>query len=135
MTDVFLEFNQDLILTPSGSIQFAVGWDNVRERIIRNLITNPAQALPDGTQTPADYIWNPSFGLGMGAMVDQNPTPSFLQDLKRRITQAVFTEAQVDPGTTPTIIIQQPTIGTYQVFISVNLANGQVGQVSLTLGH
>jgi hypothetical protein len=133
MTDIYLEFNSDLILTPSGSIQTAIGWDQVRERIIRNLITNSAESLPDGTFTPADYIFEPSYGLGMGALVDQNPTPAFLQDLKRRINQAVFTEAQVDPGTVPTIIVQQPVPDTYQIFISVALVDGTVGEVSLTL--
>lgn len=134
MTDVYLEFNQDLIITPNGSIQTAVGWDQVRERIIRNLITNSAQILPDGTATPADYIFDPSYGLGMGAMVAQNPTPNFLKDMQRRIIQAVFAEADVDPGTIPTVIVQQPTPSTYQVFISVNLVNNQVGKISLTLG-
>lgn len=133
-TDIYLEFNQDLILTPSGSLQTAVGWDQVRERIIRNLITNSAQTLPDGTQTPADYIWETGYGIGLGALVGQNPTPAFLVDLRRRIAQAVFSEASVDPGSIPTIVVKQPTPGTYQVFISVLLVNGKVGEISLKIG-
>jgi hypothetical protein len=134
VTDIYLEFNDDLVLTPSGSIQTAVNWDQVRERIIRNLITNAAQELPDGSTTPPDYIFEPSYGLGLGALVDKNPTDSFIADLNRRITQAVFSDASVDPGTPPTIIIQQPTPSIYQVFISVLLTNGQPGQIALTLG-
>ena len=33
--DLYLEYNGDLIVTPNGSIQTAVGWDQVRERILR----------------------------------------------------------------------------------------------------
>lgn len=133
MTDLYLEWNSDLVLTPSGSLQTAINWDQTRERIVRHMITNSAQTLPDGSMTPADYVFAPSYGIGLGSMVDQNPTASFLTSLKQRINQAVFSDATVNPGYSPNISISTPNPSTFQIFISVLLINGQPGEVELTL--
>lgn len=133
MADLFLEWNQDLILTPGGSLQTAINWDQVRQRIIRNMITNSAQKLPDGSQTAPDYIFEPQYGIGMGAMVDQNPDASFLGNLKRRINQAVFADVNINPGVVPSIKIRQPTPEIFQIFIAVQLINGQPGEVQINL--
>lgn len=138
--DLYLEFNEDLVLTPSGSLQLAQGWNHDRERIIRNLITNPAIALPDGSQSAPDYIFVPSYGLGLGAHVDSNPTAQDLADMERSIRQAVFADANIDPGTVPTIIFQEITPSAFNVFVSVALASttnaiaAPTGSFSLNIG-
>lgn len=134
MVDFYLEWNGDLVLTPTGSLQTAVGWDQVRERIIRNFLTNSAQTLPDGSTTPPDYVFAPSYGLGAGALVDQNPDAAFVADLTSRMRAAVMSDAAVDPGSVPKITITRPTGDTYEVFVDVTLSNGQQGQVAITLG-
>lgn len=131
--DIFCEWNGDLIITPNGSIQSAVGWDNVRERIIRNMITNSAQTLPDGTTTPPDYVFDPSFGIGMGTMVDGNFTPQFIATLKQKTSQAVFSDADINPGVPPSIVIKQPDPSTLSVYISVQTITGQDGQIQVSL--
>lgn len=133
MPDLFLEWGADLLLTSNGSVQFAVGWDHVRQRIVRNMITNPAQTLPDGSTTPPDYVFEPTFGIGMGSLVDQNPTKQFLRDLNRRITAAVLADVAVDPGLVPSVLIQQPTPSTYEVFVTATLLNGQLGKIQVGL--
>ena len=132
--DLYLEWNGDLVLTPNGSVQTAVNWDQARERIIRSFLTNSAQQLPDGSYTPADYVFDITFGEGAGALVDQNPDQAYILGLTQRMRQAVLSDASADPGQVPVIVITQPEPDTYQVFVSVPLIDGTQGSVSITLG-
>lgn len=134
MADIYCEYGGDFVMTPNGSLQAAVHWDQIREKIIRFMLTNSSTQLPDGSYTPPDYLFDPKWGLSGGALVDQTPTQAFLSTLKGRIRHAVLSCAEVDPGSEPTITIQQPDLRTYQIFVAVRLINGQSGQVALALG-
>lgn len=134
MPDIYCEWGQDILVTPNGSIQTAVGWDRVRQRIIRSLITNPAQTLPDGSTTAPDYVWHKDFGVGAGSMVGQVPNQHYQAHLISMINQAVLSDVSVDPGSTPTVIFQQLQPGTWIVFISVTLKDGTTGRVSVKVG-
>lgn len=135
MPDLFCEWNSDLLVTPNGGLQSAVGWDRIRQRIVRNLVTNAATALPDGSSTPADYIWHPDFGIGAGSLVGQVPTQAFQANLVSRINQAVLHDVAVDPGSVPTVVFQQLEPGTWVVYISVFLRNGTTGSVSVSIAN
>lgn len=101
MAAIFLEWGGDFITTPSGSIQVAVGWDQIRQRIVRRVITNPAEQLPSGVFTPPDYIFHPTYGLGLGSMVDQDLSDDFISQLEGRITAGVLADSQVNQSFTP----------------------------------
>lgn len=133
LTTFYLEWNGDLILTPNGSVLMAQGWDEVRERIIRRFLTNSALPLPDGTTTPPDYIFDPLYGLGAGALIDQNPDASFIAGFTRRMREAVVADAATDPGSLPSITVTTPYIGALQVFVAVQLISGQQGSFSMVL--
>ncbi len=130
--DFYAEFNQDYVLTPSGSIQTAVGWDRIRQRIERRLITNSHQQLPDKTYTAADYIFAPSFGLGVGAMIDQNPTKSFTAAYIGRVNQAISREYGVDPGVAPQVTFAQPNQYTWLITAVVPMLGGTEGEIQIT---
>lgn len=112
----------------------ADGWDEVRERIIRRFLTNSALPLPDGTTTPPDYVFSPSYGLGAGALIDQNPDANFIANFTRRMREAVVSDSATDPGTIPSIGISRPMIGMIQVFVEIQLISGQQGRFSMTFG-
>ena len=129
--DLYLEWNGDIIITPNGSLLLANGWDLVRQRILRNLITNSAQVLPDNSTTPPDYVFHPNFGIGVGAMVGQNPNKDYQQRLISKINRAVLSDSAVDPTNPPTVKFSSPSPGTWVVNITVVLSNGQAGQISV----
>lgn len=133
MADLFLDWNGDLILTPSGSVLMANGWDQVRERIIRRFLTNSAVPLPDGSTTPPDYVFSPLYGLSAGALIDQNPDDNFLAEFTRRMRAAVLSDAAVDPGAVPSVSITRPAIGMLQIFVGIKLISGQQGSLSISL--
>jgi hypothetical protein len=119
MATAFLEWGGDFVVTPSGSIQIAQGWDQIRQRIIRRIVTNPAQQLPDGNFTPPDYIFHPLYGLGLGSLVDQNFDDSFTKDLEGRITAGVLADSQVDQSFVPTFQYYRPNPGSLVVVVTV----------------
>lgn len=135
MPDLFLEYNSDLVVTPNGSVQFATGWDHVRQRIVRRVVTNSAQALPDGSTTPPDYIFDPSFGDGLAALVDQDISAQYLQTLTAKIRNGVLADEAVSPGTPPAITVSQPNPNTYLVSVAVTLLDGTPGQVQVQLSQ
>ena len=132
--DLALEWGQDLTLNASGSLATVTGWDQVRERIIRRILTNPAQTLPDGSTTPPDYVFDPGYGIGGGALVSQNPTQRWLDALRQRVRQGVLSDAAVNPGYDPQIVISQPTPETFVIAVGVQLQNGQAGAFSIAVG-
>jgi hypothetical protein len=129
--DFYLDWNSDLQVTPSGSIQTAVGWDQVRQRIIRRIITNSAQQLPDGVMTPADYIFHPGFGVGGGALVDQNVDDAYIAKLEQIISRGVLEDADVSSTIPPTIQFSRPNDDTLWVIVNVVLKSGKPGQLAL----
>lgn len=129
--DLYCDWNSDLVLTANGSLQAAVGWDQIRQRIIRRMITNAAITLPNGVSTQADYIFDPSFGFGLGALVAGNYTANFLATLKNKIAQAVFQDDDVNSSIPPTVVFQRSGQTALWIIIGVTLITGQSGTISL----
>ncbi len=132
--DIYLDWNGDLVLTPNGSIQTAVGWDNVRQRIIRHMITNGLITLPDGTTLTPDYFFHVDFGNGLGSMIGQAPSAQYDEDLKRIIRLSCLEDAAVDPAFVPQVTFNTPRPDTREVHIVVKLKSGQYGQIFLRDG-
>jgi hypothetical protein len=131
MTTLYLDWNQDFLLTPSGSLQLAVGWDEVRQRIIRRLITVAAQTLPDGTITPPNYIFHPTYGVGLAILVDQDFGEVYLGQLTQRIQSAVLQDVAVSSTIPPSIKVIQSSTNTVWIVIGVTLVTGQYGEIAL----
>lgn len=90
--------------------------------------------MPDGNKTPADYLFDQSYGIGGGALVSQNPTRQWINDLKKRIRAGVLADAGVDPGSDPVIVFRQPQPNTFVIYVGVQLLSGQSGSFSLSVG-
>lgn len=131
--DLSLDFNGDLTVTTSGSIQLATGWTQVRQRIVRRIITNPARQLPDGTFHVADDMFAPDFGVGLGSLVDQAFDQDFQAELQRRIAQGVLQDQDVDSTVPPSVIFQRPNPSTLVIAIGVTLKTGQPGTISISV--
>lgn len=135
MTTLYLEWNGDLVLECRTSIQTAVGWDEARQRIIRRIITSGAQQLPDGTFTAADYVFDPSYGVGAGKMVGQPFNDDFVAQLRRRIQAGVLADAAVDTTIPPSIRVTRPNPNTVWAIVGVQLSSGDRGEIQLKVTH
>lgn len=129
--DFWLDWNGDFLLTPAGSIQPATGWDQVRQRITRRLLTQPAVANADGTTTPPGYMFAPDFGVGLPKSVDKPVDPDAQQLLTRYISRAVLEDADVLSTSPPSVAFQVVDPETIRIVIGVTLLTGQSGTIAL----
>lgn len=133
MPTLYLEWGSDFTLTPSGSLQIASGWDEVRQRIERFLLTNPQAVALDGTPIPADYIFHITYGLGAGATIDTNVTSENINAMIQKTYNAVLSDPDVDPSYPPSVTFTQPQDHTLVLVIYVKLLSGQAGQVAIQM--
>jgi phage baseplate assembly protein W len=60
MADLAHEWGIDLMIGPGGDLQVVDGDGQVRQRVLRRLLTNPG-----------DYIWQLNYGAGLAAFVGE----------------------------------------------------------------
>lgn len=129
--DFWLEWNGDYLLTPSGSIQPATGWDRTRQRITRRFLSKAAQDQPDGTTTPPTCIFAPDFGIGLPDQVDQPTDEAAQQVATRNISRGVLEDSDVLSTAPPTVLYQELDPETVRIVIGVTLLTGQSGTIAL----
>lgn len=104
--DLFLNFGNDLVASPTGDILTCSGSTRSQQRVLRRLLT------PAGS-----YIWNPTYGAGLPAFVGQNLSLDNFDQIKSLIISNMFLEESVSQSSPPVIAIQPISNG---VFIQIN---------------
>src|SRR5579864_3694785 len=89
MTDSAQYFGQDLMLGATGDLQAADSVLLSQQRILRRLMTNPG-----------DYIWEPTYGAGLPAMIGK---PFDLAAVTALIRAQMFLESSVQQQPPPQI--------------------------------
>lgn len=133
MTTLYLEWGGDLKLSTNGGLELANGWDEVRQRIFRRILTNPAFTLADGTPIAADYIFHPDYGLGAGRLIGEPISDDWSLRLKHIITEGVTIDQGVDASEPPVIDIRRYPGGVVWVIIVVRLKTGEPGRIAFAL--
>jgi phage baseplate assembly protein W len=128
---VYSEWGQDLVLTPSGQLQTATGWDQIRQRIERRLLTDPSGILPDGTPLSAEYIFHPDYGEGLQNYVGQDVNESWVNNVRKCVLAATRVDSGVEPDTLPQVSFQQTATHTVLLLIIVTLISGETGTIAL----
>lgn len=135
MPTLYLDYGSDLVLNQNGGLTWAVGWDEVRQRVLRRLMTNSQSTLPDGTPVEPEYIYDVNYGLDGRVLVDQPVNQDWLNNLARAVRQAVLSDESVDTSAPPSIQVLRTNVTTFYVLIGITLQNGKVGQVALAVGN
>ncbi|MEX3628331.1 MAG: phage tail protein [Burkholderia sp.] len=65
MHDLYQYFGDDIAASATGDLQPVAGIERGQQRILRRLLTNPREVLPDGSVLPPDYIFHPEYGAGL----------------------------------------------------------------------
>jgi hypothetical protein len=130
---LYLEWGNAFALTSTGSLQLASGWDEVRQRILRRLLTTPQLVSLDGSPIPAEYIFDPAYGVGLRQRVGGLLGQRELQVLRQQVLQAVLQDPGVDQSQMPFILVRPSGPYAVSVLIEVTLATGSRGQISLSL--
>ncbi len=110
--EIWLEPGGDFIQTENGDLLLAIDTANSadasRQRIQRLLLTNPRLVADDGTpvSTPDD-LFNPDYGAGLPALVDQPITTAFLAQLQARILNALGNDPTIAQSPSPVVNVTQ----------------------------
>lgn len=100
---LFLEWGEDLVLNQNGSLMMATGWDQIKQRIIRRILTNCTMRLQDGTPVLAGYIFDKDYGLSTRRLLGEPHDTSYRKKLEQKLTQGVKVDNGVDPSRPPII--------------------------------
>lgn len=122
MADIAHQYGSDLSLGPGGDLALAAGDTLGQQRVLRRLLTNPA-----------DDLWNPSYGAGLAQLVGQ---PANAARIRAVIRSQMFQEAAVAASPAPSIDVQATPDGTVAAAIRYADSAGGTAQVlSFSIGE
>ncbi len=115
MTDLFHQWGSDLTLGPTGDLALVSGTLLGQQRLLRRLLTNPG-----------DYMWQLSYGAGLGQFVGSPASPLHIRAVVR---SQVFKEAAVARAPEPSIDLDPlPAGGDASVYLHLRYCDSQSGQ-------
>jgi phage baseplate assembly protein W len=114
MADLALQYGGDLTVGPTGDLALADGALLTQQRVLRRLLTNAG-----------DYIWQLSYGAGLGQFVGQPNAPAAIKGVT--LAQMKL-EAGVAASPAPTVSTEAGSDGT--VTLSLVYADATTGQTS-----
>lgn len=128
-----LEVNGDLEFADDGSLKMVSGPDEIIQRIIRRVVTNPQSKLDNGQIVAADYIFAPTYGLGMGVLVESEMSEEIFTQLSSIVRQGVLEDAEVDSSIEPDIRIKARDNDTVIIEASFRTTAGQDANFTLDI--
>lgn len=105
--DLYLELNSDFVLTASGDLQISTGWDLIRQNFERAVFTNPATTQQNGNPIPADWIFEPNYGLGARALIGSPFNQVFINALQQKVYQAALVAQSGNAAVPPQVTVTQ----------------------------
>jgi hypothetical protein len=96
LSDLYQIWSTDLEASNSGDLQAVTGTERGKQRILRRLMTNPG-----------DYIFDPSYGLGLPQYVGQPQSKDMLDKINGIASSQILQEAVVAPSPPPVVSITQ----------------------------
>ena len=115
MADLWHQFGADLAVGPTGDLALASNPVLTQQRVLRRLLTNPL-----------DYIWNVSYGAGLGQFVGQ---PAADRQIQGTILGQIFNEASVARSLEPAIDVTSDPNGTVAVQLRYSDADSGTTQL------
>jgi hypothetical protein len=120
MVDLALQYGGDLSVGPTGDLALADGPVLTQQRVLRRLLTNPG-----------DYIWQVSYGAGLGQFVGQPGAPAAIAGVTRA---QLLQEAGVAPSPPPVVTSTVGNDGTVTTaLVYTDAATGQASTLSFSV--
>jgi hypothetical protein len=104
VADISQVIGSDLALGPTGDLAAVVDPTEGTQRVLRRLLTNPG-----------DYIWNLTYGAGLGSMVGSPASAPAIQGL---ITSQMLQEAAVAQSPLPQVSVSSDNNGTVYAYVT-----------------
>ena len=94
MQDLYLDLGGDLNFTAGGDLQMADDPTLTNQRLGRRFFTSPQEPDGQGGTLPADYIFDTTFGAGLGRLIDGTYDSQTIAAIQR----SVVGQARLEPG-------------------------------------
>lgn len=132
MSDIYCPYGGDFSVDQSGDIQEATGWDEVEQKLSRDLLTSPAKQLPNGRFTPAEYLFHPTYGLGLKQFLGQLADPNVISSLRDKCIQQIRQDNAIAISPSPIVFFKVfPAQFLLKIFIQVTLASNESGTLAV----
>ena len=105
LNDLSQAWGSDLSPSPSGDLATASGDLRTQQRIIRRLMTCPADPV---NNLPPDYIWHPTYGAGLPRFIGSDATEG---EIAAVVRGQMMLEASVAQSPAPIVSAQLITNG------------------------
>lgn len=115
MADAWHLFGGDLTVAASGDVAVVDGATEGQQRVLRRLLTNPG-----------DYLWNPTYGAGLGRFVG---LPTDTARIEGVIRSQIFREAAVARSPEPVIDVEGAPSGS--VYVTIQYADAVSGETQM----
>ncbi len=125
MSDLALDWGQDLLIDESGDFAVATGTTELQQRLVRRFLTNASDVEANVVNAVGDYIFDTSYGGNARRYVDSLIGPGTLAEVKNRLLDQINQETGVSQTNPPQIAVSQVQNGIL-VDCAVTAANGQV---------
>lgn len=106
LSDLYHIWSTDLEASNSGDLQPVTGTERGQQRVLRRLMTNPG-----------DYIFDPTYGVGLPRYVGENQSKDTLDRIAGTAAGQMLQEAVVARSPAPVVQIQQLVDFSLWVFI------------------
>lgn len=107
--DLYHYWSGDLTAAANGDFLAASDSERTKQRILRRLLTNPAQKDAAGNViVPGDYIFHPDYGAGLPRLVGSLATPA---EIRALIRGQMLMEASVARNPAPVITVTRISDG------------------------
>jgi hypothetical protein len=114
MADLALQFGGDLAVGPTGDLLLSDGAALTQQRVLRRLLTNPGA-----------YIWQLTYGAGLGQFIGQPDAPAAISAVARG---QLLLESVV--ATTPSPVVSTAVGNDGTVTLSLRYADAPNGPTS-----
>lgn len=106
MSDLYQQFGGDLVQSATGGLLKVDGPTQGQQRLLRRLLTNPAQKDASGNITVAgDYLFHPEYGAGLPRLVGDAVNVAKIKGLIRgQVMQEAAVAKLPEPVVTVTAI-------------------------------
>jgi len=115
MADLALQFGGDLAVGPTGDLLLSDGAALTQQRVLRRLLTNPGA-----------YIWQLTYGAGLGQFIGQPDAPAAISGVTRG---QLLLESVV--ATTPSPVVSTTVGSDGTVTLALRYADAPNGPTSL----
>jgi hypothetical protein len=131
--DLRAPWQGDLTFDSTGDFAFVEGQDHSTQRVLRRLLTNPAQYDSNGdVLLPADDKFNMDYGVGLGRAIDETDSVDLRRFLAAKTREGLAQEATVDQAVAPVIEFgASPRDGALFMSLEYQTIQGQITQTGI----